>query len=66
MFHIELVDAVPSGKRIHIQLQRIPAADEFIVVGEDEYRVIDVHLMCGDDGVQTHSWIQVLKTPADI
>ena len=66
MFHIDLVEAHVAGRRFPVQLPRIPVAGDFILVGEIQYRVEEVHLCCGVNGVHEFSWIRALKTPSDI
>ena len=52
--------------RFDITVPRIPVAGEFILVGEAEYRIEEVHFCCDEAGDYDHTWLRALKTPPDV
>jgi hypothetical protein len=66
MFEIDIVEDSVQGQRFSVHLPRIPVSGEFLVVGESEYRISEVHFCCSASGIHGSTWVRVSKTPPDV
>jgi hypothetical protein len=66
MHKLTFIEPHSRGKRIFIELPRVPIRHERILIGDTEYKVEMVRFCCGEDQAYTHTWLEVSEVGSDV